>query len=53
MPLDAEHTKARKLFGIHNISEKQVTFLQDARFRVTGIGDWGEGKKQFEMQEIV
>ena len=52
-PLDAEHTKARKLFGIHNISEKQVTFLQDARFRVTGIGDWGEGKKQFEMQEIV
>ena len=52
-PLDAEHTKARKLFGIHNISEKQVTFLQDARFRVTGKGDWGEGKKQFEMQEIV
>lgn len=52
-PLDAEHTKARKLFGIHNISEKQVTFLQDARFRVTGIGDWGDGKKQFEIQEIV
>ena len=52
-PLDAEHTKARKLFGIHNISEQQVTFLQDSSFRVTEINDWGNGKKQFEMQEIV
>lgn len=51
-PLDAEHTKARKLFGIHNISEQQVTFLQDAQFRVTGISNWGEGMKQIEMQEI-
>lgn len=51
-PLDAEHTKARKLFGIHNISEQQVSFLQDAKFRITGISDWGEGKKQIEMQEI-
>ena len=51
-PLDAEHTKARNLFCIHNISEQQVTFLQNARFRITGISDWGEGKEQFEMQEI-
>jgi len=52
MPLDAEHTKARNLFCLHNISEQQVTFLQDAAFRITGISDWGEGKKQIEMQEI-
>lgn len=51
-PLDSDHTKARKLFGIHNISEKQVTFLQDASFCITEINDWGEGKKQFEMQEV-
>lgn len=51
-PLDAEHTKARNLFYIHNISEQQVTFLQDATFRITGISNWGEGKKQIEMQEI-
>ena len=52
MPLDAERTKARNLFCIRNISEQQVSFLQDAKFRITGISDWGEGKKQFEMQEI-
>lgn len=51
-PLDSEHTKARNLFCIYNISEQQVTFLQDASFRITGINDWGEGKKQIEMQEI-
>lgn len=51
-PLDAEHTKARNLFCIRNISEMQVTFMQDAKFRITGISAWGEGKKQFEMQEI-
>ena len=50
--LDAEHTKSRNLFCIHNISEQQVTFLPDAKFRITGISDWGEGKKQFDMQEI-
>lgn len=51
-PLDAEHTKARKLFGIHNTPEQQVTFLQNAQFCITGISDWGEGKKQIEMKEI-
>ena len=52
LPLDAAHTKARKLFGIHNTTEKQVTFLQDASFVITGISDWGDGKKQIEMKEI-
>lgn len=51
-PLNAEYTKARNLFGIHNISEQQVTFLQDASFRIIGVNDWGEGKKQIEMEEI-
>lgn len=51
-PLDAVHTKARNLFCIHNISEQQVTYLQDAKFIITGISDWGEGKKQFEMEEV-
>ena len=51
-PLDTEHTKARNLYCIHNISEQQVTFLHDATFHITGISDWGEGKKQIEMQEI-
>lgn len=52
-PLDVEHTKARNLFQIRNTSEQQVTFLQEAHFLITGVSDWGEGKKQFEMQEIL
>ena len=51
-PLDVEHTKARNLFDIYDISEKQVTFLQDAKFSITAISDWGEGKKQIAMKEI-
>lgn len=51
-PLDVEHTKARNLFDIYDISEKQVTFLQDAKFSITAICDWGEGKKQIEMKEM-
>lgn len=51
-PLDAEHTKARSLYSVNDISEKQVTFLQDASFRITAINDWGEGKKEIEMEEI-
>jgi len=52
-PLDADHTKARKLFDIYNISEKQVTFLQDVQFIITEIIDWGEGKKEFLMNEMI
>ena len=51
-PLDAEHTKARSLYSVNDISEKQVTFLQDACFHITAINDWGEGKKEFVMDEI-
>lgn len=50
-PLDSTHTKARNLFNIRDILEMQVTFLQDAQFLVTGVSDWGDGKKQFEMEE--
>lgn len=51
-PLDTEQTKARKLFGIHNISEQQVTFLQDSSFHIKRISEWGEGMRQIEMEEI-
>lgn len=45
-------TKARKLFAVRDISEKQVTFMQDAQFRIIDIMDWGYGKKEFVMEEI-
>ena len=51
-PLDAEHTKARSLYSVNDISEKQVTFLQNASFRITAVNEWGEGKKEFEMEEV-
>lgn len=51
-PLDADHTKARSLYYVHDVSEKQVTFLQDAKFRVVEINDWGDGKKEIGMVEI-
>jgi hypothetical protein len=50
--LDAKHTKARSLYSVNDISEKQVTFLQNASFRITAVNDWGEEKKEFEMEEI-
>lgn len=52
-PLDSEYTKARNIFNIHDISEMQVTFLQDAQFLVTGVSEWGDGKKLFEMEELL
>lgn len=51
-PLKAENTRARNLHQIYNISEEQVTFLQDAQFRITDITDWGDGKKEFWMEEV-
>lgn len=50
--LDAEHTKARSLYCVNDISEKQVTFLQNTSFRIIAICDWGDGKKEYEMEEI-
>ena len=51
-PLDSVHTKARAMYLVNNNTEYQVTFLQDARFRITGINDRGKGKKEISMQEI-
>ena len=51
-PLDATKTKARKVFALNSNSEQQVTFLQDAAFRITAINEWSEGKKEFVMNEI-
>lgn len=51
-PLKAEITRARNLHQIHNISEEQVTFLQDAQFCITDIKDWGDGNKEFWMEEV-
>lgn len=50
-PLKAVITRARNLHQIHNISEEQVTFLQDAQFCITDIKDWGDGNKEFWMEE--
>lgn len=50
-PLDSIYTKARSVFSICNNSEKQVTFLQDASFKITDIKEWGNDKLQIEMQE--
>lgn len=50
--LQSELTKARSIYSIHDISEKQVSFLQNVRFRICGISEWGEGKKEIWMEEI-
>lgn len=51
-PLDNNVSKARAMFLIDDNGEFQVTFLQDACFRITAINDWGEGKKEFLMEEV-
>lgn len=51
-PLSDGYTKARAIFLIRDNSEKQVTFLQDALFRITAINNWGDGKKEIVMEEI-
>ena len=50
-PKDIDHTKARALFIVNDIDEEQVSFLQEARFRVTAVNDWGKGKKEYIMEE--
>lgn len=52
-PLDSDDSKARALFLVNFTPEKQVTFLEDAFFRIVGINDWGEGKKEFVMEELI
>ena len=51
-PLEAEITRARNLHKIYDISEEQVTFLQDAQFCIIDIKDWGDGNKEFWMEEM-
>ena len=46
-------TKARDISSIYENGEKQITFLNNAKFIITGVTDWGQGKQQIEMQEIV
>lgn len=52
-PLSDSKTKARAIFKIKDNSEQQVTFLQDAQFRITAINNWGEGYKEIVMEEII
>ena len=51
-PLDVEHTKARAMYLVNNNTEYQVTFLQDARFRVTSMKVRDNGKQEIVMEEI-
>lgn len=51
-PLDESITKARAMYLVNDNGEYQVTFLEDASFRVTAVNDRGEGKKEFVMEEI-
>ena len=51
-PLDVEHTKARAMYLVNNNTEYQVTFLLDARFRVTSMKGRDNGKKEIMMEEI-
>lgn len=51
-PCDNGKTKARAIYKVEDTSEKQVTFLQDAMFRIVGVNDWGSDKKEFVMEEI-
>lgn len=51
-PLSKYETKARAIYWVHDNGERQVTFLQDAKFVVERVAEWGEGKKQIYMREI-
>ncbi len=53
MPSNDEKTTARAIFKVHDNTEKQVTFLQEAHFRVIDIKEWGEGKKEIVMEEYL
>jgi hypothetical protein len=51
-PLDIKETKKR--YGLdHEMTEQQVTFLQDAQFRITAINDWGKEYKEIVMEEYM
>ena len=52
-PLQTGDSKARALFLVNFTPEQQVTFLEKACFRIIGINDWGEGKKEYLMEELI
>lgn len=48
-----QNSKARAIYQVYQHGgESQVNFLQDARFRVVEVNKWGEGYKEFVMEEI-
>lgn len=51
-PLEDGLSKARAIFQIIDNPEKQVSFLQNAMFRITAINFWGNNKKEIVMVEI-
>lgn len=51
-PSDSDHTKARAIFLVQDNSEKQVTFLKDAKFIITNVQENEQGKKEIWMQEL-
>lgn len=53
IPRKDDKTKARAIFKVKDNSEKQVTFLQDAQFRIVDVKEWGNGKKEFVMEEFI
>ena len=52
-PIKDSKTKARAIFNVKDTPEKQVTFLQDAKFRIVNVKKWGDGNKEFIMEEII
>ena len=50
--LDVTRTRARALYLVKNNTEYQVSFLQEAQFRVTSIKDRGEGALEISMEEL-
>ena len=52
-PLPPNLTKARSIYHIYNkANEYQVTFLSNAKFVVSLISNWGNGKQIIYMDEI-
>lgn len=52
-PRKDNKTLARAIFKVHDNSEKQVTFIQDAQFRVVDIKNWDDGNKEIIMEELL
>ena len=53
IPLNNGGTNARAIYKIYDNSEQQVTFLQNAHFRVIDIRGWGDGNMEILMEEFL